>query len=149
MPFRVFSLTFDPVTGTFGEDELNLFCLGKRVLAHRAEFFRLDGRAYWSVFLEYEPLVEPRPKRAEEELNPEQRALFDALRAWRREEADRQGAPVFIVANNALFSEIARRRPETMEALKSIRGFGQAKAQRYGAKVLEIVGAFAEKQGDE
>jgi hypothetical protein len=28
----VFTLAFDPATGTFGEDELNRFCLGKRVL---------------------------------------------------------------------------------------------------------------------
>jgi hypothetical protein len=108
MPFRVFALAFDPATGTFNEDELNRFCLGKRLLSHRAEFFSVDGRAYWSVFLEYEPVLEPRPKKLEDELDAEQRLLFDALRQWRREEADRQGAPVFIIANNALLSEIAR-----------------------------------------
>jgi hypothetical protein len=46
VPFRAFTMAFDPVAGTFGVDELNRFCLGKRVLAHRAEFFRLDGRAW-------------------------------------------------------------------------------------------------------
>ena len=31
MPFRVFTLPFDPATGTFPEDDLNRFCIGKRV----------------------------------------------------------------------------------------------------------------------
>ena len=42
MPFRVFTVLsaafavpFDPATGTFPEDDLNRFCIGKRVLSIR------------------------------------------------------------------------------------------------------------------
>ena len=31
MPFRVFTLPFDPATGTFPDDDLIRFCIGKRV----------------------------------------------------------------------------------------------------------------------
>jgi len=89
MPFRLFALAFDPATRTFDEDELNRFCLGKRLLSHRAEFFTVDGHAYWSVFLEYEPLLEPRPKKVEDELDVRERPLFDALRQWRRDPRQR------------------------------------------------------------
>ncbi len=144
MPFRVFTLPFDTGTGTFPEDELNRFCLNKRLLSHKAEFFNLNGAPYWTVLLEYEPLVEPSPAKIKVELAPEQLALFERLRQWRKERADEQGAPVFIISNNRILKEIAVKQPDTLEGLKSIKGFGQAKVERYGKQILDIVGAFTE-----
>jgi hypothetical protein len=52
MPFRVFALAFDPATGTFDEDELNRFCLGKRLLSHQADTkWRLKRGQCWNRIL--------------------------------------------------------------------------------------------------
>jgi ATP-dependent DNA helicase RecQ len=72
-----------------------------------------------------------------------ERALFEALRAWRREEASRQRLPPYFIFNNETLVDIALTRPRTAEALSAIDGVGQTKLDRYGAAVLEVV--FASK----
>jgi ATP-dependent DNA helicase RecQ len=65
--------------------------------------------------------------------------LFDALRGWRRAEAARQGLPPYVIFHDQTLADIARTRPLSREALSAIDGVGQAKLDRYGAAVLELV----------
>jgi DNA helicase-2/ATP-dependent DNA helicase PcrA len=67
-------------------------------------------------------------------------SLFDALRAWRRERAAADGVPAYVVAHDAVLSEIAELRPHTLPALRRVRGMGPAKLERYGPEILMIVG---------
>ncbi|MBX9588158.1 MAG: DNA helicase RecQ [Hyphomonadaceae bacterium] len=66
-------------------------------------------------------------------------ALFEALRAWRRERAAEQHVPPYVIFHDATLADIARRRPASADALKGVSGVGQSKLQRYGAAVLELV----------
>jgi ATP-dependent DNA helicase RecQ len=66
-------------------------------------------------------------------------ALFDALRAWRRERASEQHVPPYVIFHDATLADIARNRPKTSEDLKNVSGVGQSKIQRYGSAVLELV----------
>jgi ATP-dependent DNA helicase RecQ len=68
--------------------------------------------------------------------------LFDALRAWRRSEAARQGLPPYVIFHDQTLAEIAKARPRTRDALSAINGVGQCKLDRYGDPVLETVDAF-------
>jgi ATP-dependent DNA helicase RecQ len=65
--------------------------------------------------------------------------LFDALRAWRREEAARQAVPPYVIFHDRTLADIARDRPATPAALAVIPGLGQAKLDRYGEAVLRVV----------
>jgi ATP-dependent DNA helicase RecQ len=65
--------------------------------------------------------------------------LFDALRAWRREEASRQSVPPYVIFHDRTLAEIANARPASPGALASVGGVGQAKLDHYGAAVLAIV----------
>jgi hypothetical protein len=52
MAFAIITIPFDPVTKGFHPDELNRFCLNKKIIAKKVEIFK-DGEAvYWSVFIE-------------------------------------------------------------------------------------------------
>jgi hypothetical protein len=52
MAFAIITIPFDPMTKGFHPDELNRFCLNKKIIAKKVEFFK-DGEAvYWSVFIE-------------------------------------------------------------------------------------------------
>ena len=73
------------------------------------------------------------------ELPTEAGVLFEALRAWRRDEARRQSVPPYVIFADRTLAEIARARPGTTSALLSVNGVGTAKADRYGAAVLGIV----------
>ena len=50
------------------------------------------------------------------------------LKAWRKERAEKDGVPVYIIGTNREFRDIVVARPETLEALKTVKGFGKAKA---------------------
>ena len=65
--------------------------------------------------------------------------LFEALRAWRREEARRQSVPAYVIFGDVTLAEIARFRPGNASALLEVNGVGEAKREHYGAAVLAIV----------
>lgn len=68
-----------------------------------------------------------------------ERALFDALKAWRRDQSRAADVPAFVIFNDATLTAIAKRRPTTQTQLLGVSGVGPVKAQRFGADVLRIV----------
>jgi DNA helicase-2/ATP-dependent DNA helicase PcrA len=71
------------------------------------------------------------------------RPLFEALRAWRREQALKGGVPAYVVFNDATLRAVAEQRPATVAELLDVPGIGPAKAERFGADVLRIVAEAA------
>jgi ATP-dependent DNA helicase RecQ len=70
-------------------------------------------------------------------------ALFEALRAHRMSLARAQGVPPYVIASDRSLREIAVLQPKTLGELLSVHGIGQAKADRYGPRLLEIVASMA------
>ena len=67
--------------------------------------------------------------------------LFNLLRVRRKQIADRDGVPPYVVFGDASLAEMAAILPTDDDALLQINGVGQAKLQRYGAEFIdEIVG---------
>jgi ATP-dependent DNA helicase RecQ len=71
-------------------------------------------------------------------------ALLDALRALRRELAQAQNVPAYVVFHDATLYELARLRPGNESALRQVSGIGEHKLARYGARLLEVLRAAAE-----
>ncbi|HEU4622270.1 MAG TPA: DNA helicase RecQ [Burkholderiaceae bacterium] len=65
--------------------------------------------------------------------------LFDALRSWRREIAQTQQVPPYVVFHDSVLKAIAALRPSTLTDLAAISGVGTAKLDRYGKDVLALV----------
>jgi len=65
--------------------------------------------------------------------------LFDALRAWRAEQAKTQGVPAYVILHDKTLHELADRQPTTPDDLLDVPGIGQAKAERYGADLLVLI----------
>ncbi|MFF2650864.1 DNA helicase RecQ [Streptomyces sp. NPDC058045] len=78
-------------------------------------------------------------KAAPVDLPEEAVALFEALRAWRAEQAREQGVPAYVVFHDATLREIATLRPSTVAELGTISGVGEKKLATYGEGVLEVV----------
>jgi ATP-dependent DNA helicase RecQ len=70
---------------------------------------------------------------------PVDEALFEALRALRKELADAQRKPAYIVFSDKVLLEMAARRPATPEAMLDVPGVGPAKLERYGRAFLEVL----------
>lgn len=68
-------------------------------------------------------------------------AIFEALRAWRREVSQRQGVPAYVILHDRTLEEIAARRPDTEAELATIAGIGPSKLEHYGEDLLAVVEA--------
>jgi ATP-dependent DNA helicase RecQ len=79
------------------------------------------------------------PATAHADLSEAAKALFLRLKAWRLEEAKTQGVPAYVIFHDATLLEIARQHPMSQDELAGISGVGQAKLERYGAQILEII----------
>jgi superfamily II DNA helicase RecQ len=145
LSFEILTVPFNSDKSFFNCEDLNRFCLNKRVISHKSEFFNVNGKAFWSVFLEYDTLLETQGR------GPETRGLTEAgklcyekLRVWRRERAEKEGVPPFVIARNSQLAEIVKTEPKTLEALKTINGFGNRKVEKYGQDITSIISAFFE-----
>ena len=66
--------------------------------------------------------------------------LFESLKKWRRERAEADGVPAYVVFHDSTLTAIAERRPRTALELRTVAGVGPAKLERYGSEVLGVVG---------
>ena len=71
------------------------------------------------------------------------RTLFDALKAWRLEQAKVQGVPAYVILHDRTLAAIAQARPATLADLARIGGIGAAKLDRYGAAIVALAGERA------
>src|SRR5215207_7752253 len=65
--------------------------------------------------------------------------LFERLRAWRGDQARSQQVPAYVVLHNSHLEEIARRKPQSVHELGSVKGIGLRRAARYGEEILALV----------
>ncbi|MBX3731955.1 MAG: DNA helicase RecQ [Verrucomicrobiae bacterium] len=70
--------------------------------------------------------------------------LFDKLRRLRKELADRDGVPPYIVFGDTSLRSMAREYPVTEAALGGISGVGNTKLRNYGAPFLEEIRAHVQ-----
>jgi ATP-dependent DNA helicase RecQ len=71
---------------------------------------------------------------------PGEVGLFEALRHWRGQTAREQGVPAYVILHDRSLHELAARRPRTTADLLDVPGIGEAKAARYGAALLALLG---------
>jgi ATP-dependent DNA helicase RecQ len=71
------------------------------------------------------------------------RALFDRLRAVRLETARQRGVPPYVIFHDATLREMARLRPTSIDALRSVKGIGARKADDLGQIFLAAIRGHA------
>jgi ATP-dependent DNA helicase RecQ len=70
-------------------------------------------------------------------------ALFERLRALRKQLADSQGLPPYVIFHDATLREIVQRRPQTLGQFAGIRGVGEGKLSRYGQQFIDALSDHA------
>lgn len=91
-----------------------------------------------NITADYEGSAEPETLQKTVAL-PYDEAVFAKLRAWRLKRASTDKVSAFIIAHNSLLEELARRKPQTAQALLGVKGFGQNKLDKYGPEILAIL----------
>jgi ATP-dependent DNA helicase RecQ len=86
---------------------------------------------------------ERKAKAAVAELPQELVPAFEALRAWRAEQAREQGVPAYVIFHDATLREIATVWPTSVAELAGISGVGEKKRATYGEGVIEVLAGLA------
>ncbi len=68
--------------------------------------------------------------------------LREFLREWRRDAANAQNVPAFVVMHDTTLDEICRIRPGSIGGLLQITGIGERKAELYGRQILDALKRF-------
>ena len=71
--------------------------------------------------------------------------LYTELLALRSRLSDQLGVMPYMVASNRALLELAQRRPTSLRQLSRVEGFTDAKAQKYGYEIVELVNNTAVK----
>ncbi|MFE9901288.1 DNA helicase RecQ [Streptomyces achromogenes] len=67
---------------------------------------------------------------------------FEALRAWRAEQAREQGVPAYVIFHDATLREIVTRWPGSVRELGTVNGVGEKKLATYGEGVLQVLASL-------
>jgi ATP-dependent DNA helicase RecQ len=76
------------------------------------------------------------------ELPEELLPAFEALRAWRAEQAREQGVPAYVIFHDATLREIVTARPTSVAQLGGVSGVGEKKLATYGEGVLAVLASL-------
>ena len=143
--FKIITIPFDRNMKGFNDELLNRFILNKDVKSYHVEFFESAEDKYWTVLVEYDIILEETAENEKQALSEAEKMLLKRLKEWRKERANKDGIPVFIIATNKELVDIIISAPGTLEALKGIKGFGKAKLSKYGKEIIEILNTFYSK----
>ena len=80
-------------------------------------------------------------RRAAVRVAPADQALFDGLKALRRDLAREARVPPYVVCHDRALAELASERPRSLDALAGITGFGKAKIAKFGAAFIALIEA--------
>ncbi len=71
-------------------------------------------------------------------------ATFEALKAWRSQQAKAASVPAYVIFHDRVLAEVAATRPASTTALLAVPGIGTVKVERFGDEILAIL---AEHEG--
>lgn len=69
----------------------------------------------------------------------EQRELWAALRQCRKQLAEEQNVPAYMIFGDATLKQMLEKRPNSLEGLHGITGVGDVKLEKYGTDFLEVL----------
>jgi ATP-dependent DNA helicase RecQ len=81
------------------------------------------------------PVVEKTKPKTEANRNE----LFEELRILRKQLADQQNLPPYVIFTDTTLEDMARQRPTTPDALRNVSGVGERKLQLFGRQFLEVI----------
>lgn len=78
----------------------------------------------------------------EEIINVEETSIYKDLKEYRLNRSREEKVKPYFLYNNQELEEIIRVKPKTIDELKSIKGFGDVKCEKYGADIIDIINRY-------
>ena len=116
---------------------LKLTAAGKRFIAHPKSFMIVEDHDYGDGDDEEES-----GDSATAALDPE---LFAMLKGLRKEKAEKQGVPPYVIFQNVSLEQMATMYPVDLEELQQIQGVGAGKAKHYGKDFCNLIKSYCKE----
>ena len=157
MKITILTCPYDPQKGVCDTTLLEQFCQEYDVLDYQGQLTTYEGIPMWTVLISYRtPKSKYSPFKKSNggiqnqtktqfkrdpfrQLSVEQQPLYNALREWRRQQAEKEGKPVFALIKNQQIADVVRKLPTSIKALKTVDGVGDATCTKYGESIIAII----------
>ncbi len=94
----------------------------------------------------FEKILKPKKSatsKSTTELGPADTPLFEALRLHRKQLAQEQGVPPYVILHDKTLAAICEQRPDSSEQLALIPGIGERKLKLYGEELIRLTREFS------
>ena len=149
MKVRLFTIRM--VADQLAEDENQLNGFLESIEFVKSDTHFVESKSsYWSVLIHYKekgksPLVEKsaleRNEVVEHNLNESQKLIYETLKTWRADKAQNLKIPSYTICHNSEILNAILREAKTPSDLRTIKGFGELKVEKYGGEILAVLNA--------
>jgi superfamily II DNA helicase RecQ len=149
MAFRFFTVPIQ--NAEQAEAELNGFLRSHKVLSIDRRWVEQGPTSFWTFCVDYidgqaTASGSDRGVRGKVDykdvLSPEEFTVFAKLRDVRKEIAQAEAVPVYTIFTNEQLAQMVKARAATQGDLEKIAGLGDARIEKYGARMIEVLAAF-------
>ena len=155
MKIKVFKIRMADEHLTIDENRVNKFLT--RVEMKKSSSTLVTGAEnFWSLLVHYteksndynEPLTnheeqsQKADNKTESDLTENEVSIVENLKYWRIQRSKEESLPPYMILSNQDILQVAKIKPQTLEDLIEIKGFGDRKVEKYGDDVLSILGAL-------
>jgi superfamily II DNA helicase RecQ len=142
MNVKVFNIRLNKDCFQEDQNSMNEFLNSVDVKLSSANFVTTETLGFWSVVIIYEEKIGVVNRIKEQELEPEEKIIFIALKQWRNDLAEKLGWSAFRVCHNSHLISIAKIKPQTLDELKNIKSFGERRSINYGDDIISLLNAI-------
>lgn len=150
MKVKVFHIRLTKEFLEIDQDNLNLFLESVSVVKTEMELIATETTKFWSILVFYSDQKINRHDvgldklfvTSELELTEDEKRIYDALRQWRQSRASQLGMPSYVIAHNTELMTIAKIKPQNLEELSTVKGFGGRKAIKYGEDIIALLNSI-------
>jgi len=92
------------------------------------------------------PQLKPKTPKIDDTVVVEKTGLFEELRQLRKEIAEKENVPPYIVFSDASLKDMERKLPKDGKDFLQVSGVGEAKNKKYGRQFLAVIKSFSSEQ---
>lgn len=146
MNIKVFNIRLAKEFCQDDQAKMNAFLDSVEVKLTSTNFVTTASKDYWSAVVFYVPKATPKSKPeskpSEEELSFEETKIFNALRVWRNDLAQKLDWSSFRICHNSHLIAVAKFNPQNLVELEQVSGFGKTRTEKYGEDILAVLNAL-------
>ena len=145
MKAQLFTISTNKNQLEIDQNSLNDFLETIEVIKTDTAF--LEEENCWSVLVlfkekdEIAPIQTTSKSDIEVQLSDYDTQIYNHLKTWRSEKAEQLGWKNFMICHNSHLVEIAVNKPNSIDELKQIKGFGSAKTNQFGDDIISLLNA--------